>query len=878
MPLSSAQPLIHRAELKRRKLKRWLWLACLLVGGLLAAIVFSVLGSSKHAYETRARDTADGIAAIAQLNIAGELNLVDTVLLAAIDELHRMRAEGRPSDAAINQLLYTRFAQLGRGTEAVRLADVEGHVRWGSSLPAGVPAQIFDRAYFQEARDQRASKPIFIGPVRSRVSGNWVIGIARPVMLQGKFDGVLYVSIAVDHFRSVFARYDLGEKDAITIRMHDMRLVARHSPGSTMKFEVGNTNVSAELRAAVASNPASGAFVSRVAIDGIDRTTAYRQVDGWPLAVFAGLANDRFFEPWVAEAQWVSALAILAWILVTLAIYAIYRASVREAKAAQALVAQTERVRALLRTAGDGIHIVDQSGHLVEMSDSFGEMLGASRERLMGRHISSWDANQDEARITSWLERIKDGDKQRVDVQHRREDGNVIDVELQLRVADIEGQLFVFGSGRDVTEKKKLLASLEESAARVRDLYENAPCAYYSLDSEGRFVHANARLIEWLGCSRGEVIGARLTDFLDAASRDVFARDFPQLKELGQLDGIELRLTPPAAQTRHVRVSVTALTGHDKQFIMTRSVMLDVSAQRLAQERIGQLLREQTAMLDSELVGMLKLEGRQIIWKNRALEQMFGYGSDELDGQPVRLLYLDEKSYLKVGDQGYPLLLQGAYYRTQIQMRHKDGAAIWVDLSGIRLSDETSFWMAIDITLMKQANDKLAHVAFHDALTQLPNRLLLGDRLNRSLAACRRDGSKLALCYLDLDGFKAVNDELGHDAGDALLVEIARRLVANIRPTDTAARLGGDEFVLVLSSLDGADWRHVLDRVVEAICQPFDLGIERHVRVGTTVGVALAPDDGDDSAALLERADRALLRAKREGKGHVRLASDTSAI
>ena len=159
----------------------------------------------------------------------------------------------------------------------------------------------------------------------------------------------------------------------------------------------------------VKAHPASGSFISKVIVDGIERTTAYRAVEGWPLVVYAGISNVRYFKPWVREAWTISCLATLAWGLVAMAIYLVFRASSRESVAMHALAGQTRRTHALLRIAGDGIHIMDHRGHLVEMSDSFAEMLHSSRELLLGRHISRWDVNQDEAKINTWLAKVKDG-------------------------------------------------------------------------------------------------------------------------------------------------------------------------------------------------------------------------------------------------------------------------------------------------------------------------------------------------------------------------------------------------------------------------------------------------------------------------------------
>ncbi|WP_431103201.1 diguanylate cyclase domain-containing protein [Roseateles noduli] len=738
MPLSDPQHLVDGAVRRRRRMTAWLIGANLTVALVLGALVAHVLLTSHRAYAAQARDVSEGLAAVAQLNVAAEMGRVDAVLRATAGEMERLlEAPGGASDAVLNEVLNARFGLLF-GIEALRASDASGQVRWGTRLPAEAPAWITDRDFFIRARD--LSKPLtqVTGPLVSRVSGNWVIGFGRPLVVRNRFAGVLYVTVGVDHFRHLFERYDLAPLDAMTLRRDDLRLVARMAPGSPAQGGIGETLVSDELRAMQAAQPRQGTFVSTVTIDGQNRTTAYRALDDWPFVVYAGVNNERFFKPWRQQAWTVASLAVLAWLLVALAAWQVHRVTRRQDRAMQALADQGKRIQALMRVSADGIHIVDRQGRLVEFSDAFAEMLKSTRASLLGRHVSSWDANQDEAAITRWLAGVKAGDRQRVDVQHRRDDGEVIDVELQLSVAEIGGELLVFSSGRDVTQQRRLL-------------------------------------------------------------------------------------------------------------------------------------REQAAMLESDLVGMARISRRRITWRNRAVERLLGYGPGELQGVSARVFYWDDEQFEEVGRQVYAAMVERGYYRSQIRMRSKSGEAVWVDFGAVPLSDTEIFAMAVDITAMKAAHEDLAHAAFHDALTQLPNRVLLYDRIEQALALARRERQQVAVCYLDLDGFKAVNDAQGHDAGDQLLQTVAARLTAGIRPLDTVARLGGDEFVLVLTCIEDGGWRTVLARVVDAIGEPIVLSSGAKVAVGVTAGVAVfSPDDTVGAHELIERADHEMLRGKRDGKGRVR--------
>ncbi len=167
---------------------------------------------------------------------------------------------------------------------------------------------------------------------------------------------------------------------------------------------------------------------------------------------------------------------------------------------------------------------------------------------------------------------------------------------------------------------------------------------------------------------------------------------------------------------------------------------------------------------------------------------------------------------------------------------------------------------------IEDLNDTLHSAAFYDPLTRLPNRPLLRDRLNQALALASRTHHQVAVCYVDLDGFKEINDQYGHDAGDAVLVEVAKRISLTIRQHDTVARIGGDEFVIVLNDLDNLDdCQHLMDRIMIELMQPIDIG-HHMVTIGASIGISLSRQHGIDPAQLVSVADRAMYRAKANGK------------
>jgi len=298
--------------------------------------------------------------------------------------------------------------------------------------------------------------------------------------------------------------------------------------------------------------------------------------------------------------------------------------------------------------------------------------------------------------------------------------------------------------------------------------------------------------------------------------------------------------------------------------------MFDITEKHRIQTQLQRLSREQEAMLNTDLVGITKTRDRRFVWKNDAFERILGYSPDELLGAPTRQLYPDDEAFQQFGRDAYPAIQSGRTFRTQMRLVRKDGSLIWVDMSGALLDGGESVWLLQDITLIKQQQEQVERIAFHDALTHLPNRLLLGDRLRQLLAMSERLHAMLAVCFIDLDGFKAINDSFGHDAGDLLLKEVARRLLACVRSSDTVARLGGDEFIVVLSPLQTQDeCRPVLTRICAALSEPVELGNGKQGRVSASIGVAFFPEDGKAADILTAHADEAMYRAKRSGRNQI---------
>jgi diguanylate cyclase (GGDEF)-like protein/PAS domain S-box-containing protein len=266
-------------------------------------------------------------------------------------------------------------------------------------------------------------------------------------------------------------------------------------------------------------------------------------------------------------------------------------------------------------------------------------------------------------------------------------------------------------------------------------------------------------------------------------------------------------------------------------------------------------------------VSVIITDTRGIIqYVNPKFTHLMGYTAAEAIGKTPRIIkgsHLTREFYKDM----WETILAGKEWHGVFQNRTKAGNLVWeaASISPIRDDEGTiTHFVGIkeDITEIKRLQDQLEHLARHDPLTGLPNRHLFTDRLRQALAQGKRRKAPFAILYLDLNDFKPVNDVHGHKAGDALLVEVGRRLTACVRESDTVARMGGDEFTVLLTDIHGPENAHrIAGTIVEALGRPFLLE-EGTCTIGASLGMALFPEDGATADLLLSKADTAMYQAK----------------
>ncbi|PPD22346.1 MAG: hypothetical protein CTY22_03690 [Methylomonas sp.] len=303
---------------------------------------------------------------------------------------------------------------------------------------------------------------------------------------------------------------------------------------------------------------------------------------------------------------------------------------------------------------------------------------------------------------------------------------------------------------------------------------------------------------------------------------------------------------------------------------------LDIT-DKLEKER--QIRLTDRVLAHSDEAVLISDQNNDIVYVNEAFTRITGYTQDEIKGKNPRILSSRRQDRKFYDDMWRQITTEGSWHG-EIWDRRKNGEVYpkWLNISCVRDDDgRISNYIGIftDISKAKADEELLAFLAYHDPLTRLPNRLMLRDRFYQATGEiARRNGGSVALLFLDLDQFKAINDSLGHETGDRFLVAVAHRLQSCVREVDTVSRLGGDEFVIVLSHVsDTHSVSIVAQKILDHLSAAFDITPHR-LTSSASIGIALYPDDGDDFETVLKVADTAMYNAKDCGRNTYRFYTD----
>lgn len=595
--------------------------------------------------------------------------------------------------------------------------------------------------------------------------------------------------------------------------------------------------------------------------------------------IFATLLNKGVFIVADVEARALLSQAMVCSLTVVVLTLSLYRDSrVRLISQLELARDQADRDSGLVGAVLDSIHdsvvVVDPGGDVVlqnaraAKSGLVGDLIAASRE----------DAVDPAAASPHPVPR---------DVVVAAEDRRVI----ELTTAPLERQsMFEVMAFRDVTEERCNARALREArdlfagvlqAASEQAIIGTDPCGHITVFNNGA-----ERLLGW---TQAEMLGRTPMDF------HLYPEVCSRAADLGIPAGFDVfvhNVSPETAEVRDwtyvrrdgshvaVRLAVSRMTAQDGSCAGYIGVATDITEQKAAEQALAESEERFRLAFDTAPMGMFMFEiapqrSGRITRCNQAMANILGRSSDAVLGMTVTELAENESSSGATGLEQLLTLCVGQSFEGETAFRRKDGAKVWgaVSASLVAPGGRHSYGICLveDITSRKRVEAELQHLATHDRLTGLPNRALFMDRIDQALAAAeRRSPDGVGVVFLDLDGFKPVNDTWGHAEGDEVLKAVARRIQASIRTGDIAARLGGDEFAVLCPAVSGiTELRSVAERIRAEIRRPVRLADGgTYDKLSVSAGVVTS-EAGCTAEGLLQRADRLMYSAKRSGKNSI---------
>lgn len=421
---------------------------------------------------------------------------------------------------------------------------------------------------------------------------------------------------------------------------------------------------------------------------------------------------------------------------------------------------------------------------------------------------------------------------------------------------------------------------LRRSERRLRTLVYAAADAFFVHDEQGRIHDANRCACESLGYTRQELLALNVADveqnFSIEKLEELWKEIDPEIP--ATVEGIHCRKDGTSFPVE-VRVGLIESEGRQLMFALAR----DITERKRAEEGVRESERRFRQLFENSADALFVHDSKgRILDCNAEASQSLGYTQEELlsmnVGDITVSMLTEEERLARAGNTLWERVMRGEPGRIvgfdQNELRRKDGTTFPVEV-GVGAIEygggRAIFASARDITARRELENELRQQALHDPLTDMPNRALFIDRLDHALKQIERRKKSVAVLFVDLDDFKSINDNLGHEAGDQLLIAVARCLSNSVRDVDTAARLAGDEFTVLLENLDETD-RAAL--VAERILKELDAPLQvkgRRLKVSASIGIACTSYSGVSPAELLDRADRAMYKAKENGKARYKI-------
>ena len=515
------------------------------------------------------------------------------------------------------------------------------------------------------------------------------------------------------------------------------------------------------------------------------------------------------------------------------------------------------------------------------INDAAIRQYGYSREEFLAMTLADIRRPEYVEDLLNVLAQLKPGLQRRGTWIHRRKDGSSVEVEIVCQDLDFQGSKALLVAAYDITARNEAETKARQAQEEYQAIFDNAVIGIFRVTPDGRPLRINRTMAHMHGYSDPEEL---MKEVYDAAALFVEPQRLAELHRAaveGMVAGAEVEVYRKDGSRRWVKVNLQTARGALGAIEAIDGTVEDITERKQAQEALlfkSALLEAQS---ETTLDGILVVdESDRIVLVNRQFRTLFGVPDDVVEwgeDRPLRTYVMqqvqDPHAFLDKID--YLYAHRDAKSRDELLLKNGRSfdrySAPLVDSRG---EHRGRIWYFRDITARKRAEEQVQFLAYYDALTKLPNRTLLMDRLENALAGARRRHEKVAVLFLDLDRFKVINDSLGHAVGDLLLHAVGARLRGCVREQDTVARVGGDEFIIVLNAVgDTAEIAATAERLVDAMTQ--EIVVDGHPLTTTcSLGISIFPENSSDAGTLIKYADQAMYCAKESGRNAFHFFTD----
>lgn len=557
-------------------------------------------------------------------------------------------------------------------------------------------------------------------------------------------------------------------------------------------------------------------------------------------------------------------------------IYAIAK-EITEQKEIERLLQESEqRYKSLFNNHPHGIFSFDRKGNLESANTGAETITGYSVNELLAKSFMSMIALQDIEKAQFYFYKaINEKQTQRYELFFHHKNGQLIELQAMNIPIIVNGQLVgIHGIMTDVTKINRAQKELTETKENLEVFWKNSTDPIFFIDTNGDILSVNPAFEATFEFSESEMVTGKGTIIPKQMKADQLAI-IKRIVEGETVTSHEtVRITKSGKQLNIIS-SYSPVRNENKEITGATIIYKNVTNLKEAEKELMKSQDKYKLITEStfDIITLINLSG-QIEYVSPANENILGYQHQTYIGNPFTTNVHPEDAF-KLIESVTSLVDGGKPSTVEVRFLHNEGHYIWMEVSPTPVIADGElkqfFMIARDITERKRLQDKIAKMAFYDHLSGIPNRRTFDDRLQKAIQAANKSNKKVAVLMLDGRKFKQINDQFGHDTGDAVIKEMAKRLQSCIRSIDTAARLGGDEMGVVLPDLTSLEFAEdTAKRVLSSFQEPFHFNGYK-IKMGAGIGISLYPDHSANEKQLIKHADLALYEAKKSEQDEFRV-------